>query len=194
MVSTRVGRGLDRARGRVWQWLAGGAALALAALILPTSPGVSQGTAQAQEPAAEETYDPDVVAAGRRAYLRANCVFCHGWNGRGSLVEGEPPAPGFIETGLDFDGLVETITCGRMSTTMRRHLRTAWTPAQPCYGLVEADLMPGEMPLPPYNYLNERDIRAVATFILAVFKDKEMTYENCIAWFREGARQCEEYR
>lgn len=187
--------------GRGLRWLAAGAALVMGALLLPTTATVREAAAQAEAPAAEaeapaaeEAPDPAEVDRGRRAYLRANCVYCHGWDGRGSLVEGEPPAPGFVETYLDHAGIVEVATCGRIGTTMRRHLRTAWTEEHPCYGLTAADIPEDEMPLPPYNWLNEQDIDAVATYIVTVFKGKEMTYENCIAWFSEGARQCDQFR
>lgn len=198
-----------------WQrragWLVAGAAIVIGALAFQTQ--AQQPAAPAEAPAApaeapavpaapaeapaatpvEAEPDPASVDIGRRAYLRANCVYCHGWNGKGALVEGEPPAPGFVETQLDRAAIIETVSCGRIATTMRRHLREAWSAEHPCYGLTEADLTEAEMPLQPYAWLNQEQIEGVADYILAVFKGKEMTKANCEAWFRPGAPQCAQY-
>ena len=142
--------------------------------------------------------DQASVDRGRLLYRdRAVCVFCHGWDGKGSLVEGEPPAPPLVTTPVEGEFLIETIACGRISATMPRHLRESWSARYPCYGgMTSADLQPGEMPPNPRGaFLTMDQIEDVANFVEAVFRNKEMTLENCVAWFgRPDAPQCAQYR
>ncbi|MCC6984149.1 MAG: cytochrome c [Bauldia sp.] len=162
----------------------------------PAEPAVPAPAAPAAgEPAA---IDQASVDRGRLLYRdRAVCVFCHGWDGKGSLVEGEPPAPPLVTTPIEGEFLVETIACGRINATMPRHLRESWSARYPCYGgMTSADLQPGEMPPNPRGaFLTMEQIQDVANFVEAVFRNKEMTLENCVAWFgRPDAPQCAQYR
>jgi mono/diheme cytochrome c family protein len=161
------------------------------------SHGQGAGGVVPAEPAAAAEIDPAAVERGRRWYRdRAVCVYCHGWNGEGSLVEGEPPAPALTTTAVEGEFLIETIACGRIDKTMPRHLREAWTAAYPCYGgLTAADIPAGQMPPEPYgSFLNMEQIEDVAAYVEAVYRNKPMTFENCVAWFQREAPQCEQYR
>ncbi len=140
--------------------------------------------------------DAASVERGQRLFRdRANCKYCHGWNGKGSLVEGEPPAPALTTTPLSKDDLIEVISCGRIGKTMPTHLQEAWTPAHPCYGLTSKDIDAKDLPRKPFGTLNPDQIVDVANYVLAAYRGKAMTWEICAAFFNNAnSHECDQYK
>lgn len=129
---------------------------------------------------------------GRQVYDSANCVGCHKWHGGGGGGYGGA-ALSLRETPLDRDGLIEVVRCGRPATRMPYHDRDAWANA-PCYGMDESDIG-DDMPPRAAGFLREAQIEAVADYVLVEIKGKgEPTYDDCVAYWGEGARQCEAMR
>src|SRR5262245_46482133 len=94
----------------------------LAAVPLAVALGVSLST-----PAASDPKDEAAVDRGRIVFRdTANCKYCHGWDGKGALVEGYPPATPLVRTVLTREALIETISCGRPRPGMPRHRADAW--------------------------------------------------------------------
>lgn len=187
-----------------------GRGLLLAALGLVGSLLVATSTvpAAAQTPAVPDlatlkftdsegkTLNAESVARGLRLFRdRANCKFCHGWNGKGSLVEGEPPALPLTTTKLNQADLVEVINCGRIGKTMPFHVTEGYTASFPCYGLTMKDLQPGDLPRKPFGTLSVEQAGDIANFVLAAYRDKPMSWEICVAYFNNAAsRECEQYK
>ena len=122
------------------------------------------------------------------------CSFCHGWHGKGARVEGMGYGANLTETALERADLIEVIRCGRIGTWMPRHGRQAWKRDDKCYGLTAAEVG-GDVPDTPVNaYLRDEQVEAVADYIIAVYKGKEMTLANCVAYYRETSRICDEFR
>jgi mono/diheme cytochrome c family protein len=118
------------------------------------------------------------VDRGRELYKRVGfCFQCHNWDGNG--------ARSLVTTKLDREGLLEVIRCGRPGTNMPRHGKGSWSPEVACYGLTASDIGPDLPRSPQGRYLTEAELSDVVDYILAVYKDKRMTHENCRAWFGE---------
>ncbi|MFO1184979.1 MAG: c-type cytochrome [Bauldia sp.] len=143
-----------------------------------------------------KTLNAESVARGLRLFRdRANCKYCHGWNGKGSLVEGEPPALPLTTTKLAQADLVEVINCGRIGKTMPFHNQEAYSANFPCYGLTTKELQPGDMPRKPFGTLSVEQANDIANYVLAAYRDKAMTWEICAAYFNNAAsRECEQYK
>ncbi len=127
-------------------------------------------------------------ADGKAVYEAANCIGCHKWHGKGGGGYGGA-ALSLRKTALEREDLIEVIRCGRPATGMPFHLRTAWK-SMPCYGMQAADAG-DDMPQIPANFLREREIEAVADYVLEHLKGRgEPTKEECLAFWGEGAREC----
>jgi mono/diheme cytochrome c family protein len=140
--------------------------------------------------------DAQNVSLGLRVYKeKANCALCHGWSGNGD-GEMDNPAPSMRVAVLDRAGLVETIRCGRPSTNMARHSRRAYTddPATSCYGVTEEE-MGDLLPNPAPNFLSDREIEAVADYVMAwvLGRDEKPTLEECVFYFGEGHVACSRF-
>ncbi len=113
------------------------------------------------------------VSFGERLYQeKADCQFCHGPDGDG---RGDPRSPGkapdLRKTILQRDHLVEVISCGRPGTEMPHFDKSAYEETN-CYGLSVAQIGK-DMPAPPHsNSLTQREIAAVADYVLARFVGK----------------------
>ena len=136
------------------------------------------------------------ISLGLRVYKeKAICALCHGWAGNGE-GEMDNPGPSIRVAVLDRAGLVETIRCGRPETTMPRFSRRAYTddPATSCYGVTEED-MGNMLPNPPPNFLSDREIEAVADYVMAwiLGRDDDPTLEECVFYFGAGHDACRRY-
>ncbi len=113
------------------------------------------------------------VSFGERLYQeKADCQFCHGPDGDG---RGDPRSPGkapdLRKTILQRDHLVEVISCGRPGTEMPHFDKSAYEETD-CYGL-SVGQVGKDMPPPPHsNSLTQREIAAVADYVLARFVGK----------------------
>lgn len=129
-------------------------------------------------------------AAGKLVYEKANCVGCHKWHGGGGGGYGGA-ALSLRETGLDRQGLVEAVRCGRPATGMPYHDRTAWRGTErDCYDMTRSELG-GDLPPKAATFLRDAEIEAVVDYVLAAIQGKgEPTREDCLAFWGENARQC----
>jgi mono/diheme cytochrome c family protein len=126
---------------------------------------------------------------GRRVYEKANCVGCHKWHGGGGGGYGGA-ALSLRETPLERADLVEVIRCGRPATRMPYHDRDAYDGAA-CYGgMTKADLG-ADFPPKAATFLRAEEIEAVADYVIAQQQGKrEPTYDDCVAFWGEGNREC----
>ena len=113
------------------------------------------------------------VSFGERLYQeKADCQFCHGPNGDG---RGDPRSPGkapdLRKTALQREHLIEVISCGRPGSEMPHFDKSAYEETN-CYGLTVAQVGK-DMPAHPHsNSLTQREITAVADYVLRVFVGK----------------------
>ncbi len=156
----------------------------MAALLL------APANALAQDP----EFDEATIERGRVVYRDIGyCSFCHGWLGTGGLPGDEGAAgPALVETFFAYEGIIDWVSCGTQAG-MPQHLRTAWTEARRCFGMVVADL---DGPPPPRaeQYLRQNQIEDVAAYIVSIYKGKEMTFENCTKYWGENSRNCRRYQ
>jgi mono/diheme cytochrome c family protein len=154
----------------------------LATTVLLAGFGMGLGTGYAQAP------DP-----GRRVYEKANCVGCHKWHGGGGGGYGGA-ALSLRETALARPELIEVIRCGRPATRMPYHDRKAYDGA-PCYGGMSKAELGADFPPKAASFLREQEIGAVADYVMAHLQGKGApTYEDCVAFWGEGNRECEAMR
>jgi mono/diheme cytochrome c family protein len=130
--------------------------VAAAALVLLT------GAAPAQD-----------VSFGERLYQeKADCQFCHGPDGDG---RGDPRSPGkapdLRNTILQREHLIEVISCGRPGSEMPHFDKSAYEETN-CYGLTVAQIGKDMPPHPHSNSLTQREIAAVADYVLKAFVGK----------------------
>jgi len=113
------------------------------------------------------------VSFGERLYQeKADCQFCHGPEGDG---RGDPRSPGkapdLRKTALQREHLIEVISCGRPGSEMPHFDKSAYEETN-CYGLTVAQVGK-DMPAHPHsNSLTQREIAAVADYVLQVFVGK----------------------
>ena len=113
------------------------------------------------------------VSFGQRLYHeKADCQFCHGVAGDG---RGDPRSPGkasdLRKTFLTREQLIEVVTCGRPGTEMPHFDKYAYDD-KGCGGYSAADLGKDVPPDPHSTSLNQREIAAVADYVLATFAGK----------------------
>lgn len=132
--------------------------------------------------------EPD-VEMGKTVYREANCVGCHKWHGGGGGGYGGA-ALSLRQTELDRDLLIEVIKCGRPATRMPFHARGAYKSVD-CYdGSTKAEFG-DDFPPKAAKLLRDKQIEAVADYLMARFQGQgEATFEQCIDFWGEGARQC----
>jgi mono/diheme cytochrome c family protein len=153
----------------------------------PRRPAVQ---AQAQAP------DPSDIAEGMRLYeQKANCQACHGWAADGRKADNQmPDAPNLRETKLGRPGLVLTIKCGRLNSSMPAFDKFAYTDGR-CYGKTQADLKtyPTRMPDPP-SVLQPREIELIADFLMAKVAGKgPMDHAKCVDYWGADVEACKEF-
>jgi len=131
------------------------------------------------------------VDYGLSTAKRANCMGCHKWHGDGGPGYGGA-AISLRKTRLTRGQLVDLIKCGRPGTNMPYFDRQAYKDGQ-CYGLTFDDFAEDEnnRPLQGKKYLNDRQVNAVADFVIADLQGKEITKAYCEKFFGGPARQCE---
>lgn len=129
---------------------------------------------------------------GLRVFKSANCVGCHKWFGGGGGGYGGAAA-NLRETALTRDQIIETVRCGRPGTGMPTFEEGSYSDGR-CYGLKASDLSEGEKPPGPNHYLSQRDINAVADYVMTHIKGHGApTYEECLAFFGHSTHVCAEY-
>jgi mono/diheme cytochrome c family protein len=157
--------------------LTAGTSRLVATIVLLTGLSMSGARAQAQS------------ELGRAVYEKANCVGCHKWHGGGGGGYGGA-ALSLRETPLEHADLVEVIRCGRPATRMPYHDRDAYGSAE-CYGgMTKADLG-ADVPPKAATFLRAEEIAAVADYVIARQQGRGApTYEDCVAFWGEGNREC----
>jgi hypothetical protein len=176
------------------------------------TPGPGQRTAQAEPaepqavpadaaPAAAEQppeavafeADPTLVRLGEQIWKnKATCRSCHGalGNGVGDIPQ-EPQGANFRETVLTPELFKETIQCGRIGTAMPHFDPKAYVDDR-CYGMTAADL--GTDVPPSGGTLSPREMEAITHFVFANYVGKPPpTFEECVAFWGEGASTCTRY-
>jgi mono/diheme cytochrome c family protein len=157
-------------------------ARAVATIVLLTGVTVSESGALAQT--------PDL---GRQVYEKANCIGCHKWHGGGGGGYGGA-ALSLRETPLERADLVEVIRCGRPATRMPYHDRSAYDGAE-CYGGMTKAELGADFPPKAATFLRSEEIEAVADYVIAHLQGKgEPAYDDCVAFWGEGNRECEAMR
>lgn len=136
------------------------------------------------EPVAQVDY-------GLSTAKRANCLGCHKWDGSGGPGYGGA-AISLRDTTLSREDLISVIKCGRPGTNMPYFDRKAYTDDR-CYGLTFEDFSAadGNRPLQGKKYLNERQVSAIADFVIAELQGKEITRAYCEKFFGGPTKQCE---
>jgi mono/diheme cytochrome c family protein len=130
------------------------------------------------------------LTQGLQVYKEANCMGCHKWHGGGGGGYGGA-ALSLRETALDRAGLIEVVACGRPATRMPYHDRGAYRTLE-CYGGVARSELGQDFPPTPEDFLRQEEIEAVADYVIAAVQGKaEPTYEDCVAFWGEGEKQCE---
>jgi hypothetical protein len=126
---------------------------------------------------------------GRAVYEKANCLGCHKWHGGGGGGYGGA-ALSLRDTALERPDLIEVIRCGRPATRMPYHDRNAYKSVE-CYGgMTKADLG-ADFPPKAAIFLRAEEVDAVADYVIAQIQGKgEPTYDDCVAFWGEGNREC----
>ena len=129
------------------------------------------------------------LGLGREVYEKANCIGCHKWHGGGGGGYGGA-AFSLRETALERVDLIEVIRCGRPATRMPYHDRNAFGSAE-CYGgMTKADLG-ADFPPKAAVFLRPDELEAVADYVIAQQQGRGApTYDDCIAFWGEGNREC----
>lgn len=162
-------------------------------LIVPTARGVTL-----RQPAAQvQVLDASDIAEGMRLYQqKANCQACHGWAADGRKADNQmPDGPNLRETKLGRAGLVMTIKCGRLNSSMPAFDKFAYSDGR-CYGKTQADLKayPTRMPDPP-STLQPREIEMIADFLMAkVVRKGPMDHAKCVEYWGADVEACREFK
>jgi mono/diheme cytochrome c family protein len=132
----------------------------------------------------------DDLERGKQVYEKANCVGCHKWHGDGGGGYGGA-ALSLRATSLDHDLLLEVIRCGRPGTRMPYHDRDAYKKVD-CYGgTTKADLG-ADFPPKAATFLRDEEVAAVVVYVARRLQGHgEPTKADCIAFWGQGARQCD---
>ncbi|MBJ56651.1 MAG: cytochrome C [Rickettsiales bacterium] len=138
-----------------------------------------------------KAYTQSKIDYGLLAFKRGNCMGCHKWHGDGGPGYGGA-AMSLRDTGLDKEGLILLIACGRPGTNMPFFDKKAYVDDR-CFGMKFHDFEGDEKnrPLQAKVYLNKRQIEAVTNFILTDLKGKKLSKEYCLKFFGKPTRSCE---
>jgi mono/diheme cytochrome c family protein len=148
-------------------------------------PAVAYGQS-AQAPASDPTN------AGKAVFSKANCMGCHKWHGNGGGGYGGD-ALSLRKTVLTREQIIETVSCGRPGTGMPFFVRGAYDEVK-CYGMNREEAA-GHMPPEAGTFLRQKDIEAVADYVLAHIKGAgEPTYAECVTFFSSTSRVCDIYK
>ena len=157
---------------------------ALVLVIMFVQAVAAAGPTVGSEPVAQVDY-------GLSTAKRANCLGCHKWHGNGGPGYGGA-AISLRATTLSRDELITVIKCGRPGTNMPYFDRKAYSDDR-CYGMTFEDFSDadGNRPLQGKKFLNERQVGAVADFVIAELQGKEITRAYCEKVFGGPTKQCE---
>lgn len=116
---------------------------------------------------------------------------CHQWHGRGGPSYGGA-AISLRTTQLTQAQIVQVIKCGRPGTNMPYFDQNAYGDLL-CYDMTFEDF--GEnadnRPLQGKLYLNDRQVKAVASFVVETLQGQTVTKAYCEKFFGGTARQCD---
>lgn len=132
----------------------------------------------------------DTADAGKRVYVKANCVGCHKWHGDGGGGYGGA-ALSLRTTALDREQIAEIVRCGRPSTGMPYHTRDAYGAVE-CYGgMAKADLGQ-DAPPTAKTFLRPEEVESVTDYVMASLKGREgaPTKADCVAFWGPTSREC----
>lgn len=152
--------------------------------------------APAEEPAAApegEEFDAEMIARGLEAFKEGGCRSCHGWAANGDREGPTPQGPSLRDSAINFEGIVYTVSCGRLSSEMPYFRRDAYREEAVCGMTRDAA---GDM-IPPraQNLLDEQEIADLAAYLVGYVQGRgEITFEECEDFFGEGATRCDFYR
>jgi hypothetical protein len=137
--------------------------------------------------------DPADIRAGAELFRqKGDCQACHGWAGDGRKMNNEmPDGANLRETTLSRADLITAIKCGRPGTGMPPFDKFAYSDGR-CYGLKQADLKARGLTLAdPGNPLIQRDIEAIADFLLAkVIGKGPVNRASCIEYWGSEIDLC----
>jgi mono/diheme cytochrome c family protein len=133
--------------------------------------------------------DARTIEQGKEIYkVKANCQFCHKWDGSGDQGYGGNASP-LRKTFLTPEQFADVIKCGRPGTGMPYHDQFAYTDKR-CFDMTRADL--GKDVPPIGEALQRREIDAVVKYVYAkVVGRGAATYEDCVDFWGKDTRQCE---
>ena len=123
---------------------------------------------------------------------RANCMGCHKWHGNGGPGYGGA-AISLRKTQLSREEIITVIKCGRPGTNMPYFDKTAYKD-NACYDMTFDDFAQDadNRPLQGKRFLNDRQVNAIADFVVTELQGKTITKTYCEQFFGRSARQCEE--
>lgn len=165
---------------------------------LPATPAHEEPEpAPAEEPAATpdegEVYDAETIARGLEAFKDAGCRSCHGWAANGDREGPTPQGPSLRDSPISFQGIVYTVTCGRLGSEMPYFNRDAYRDEAVC-GMTR-DAAGDTIPPRAQNLLDEEEIADLAAYIVGYVQGRgEITFQECEDFFGEGATRCDFYR
>ncbi|MBJ57130.1 MAG: cytochrome C [Rickettsiales bacterium] len=126
---------------------------------------------------------------GLSAYKKANCMGCHSWHGKGG--GGYGAGVSLRITQLDRDSIIEIIKCGKPGTGMPYFYKKSYI-KEKCYDTLIEDYQDGPVrPISSKKFVNDRQVEALADFIVNNFKGKKLTKEYCEKFFKKGSRVCD---
>ena len=146
--------------------------------------------AMAQTPTAED------IAGGMRIFRqKADCQACHGWAGDGRKMDSQmPDGANLRATGLDREGVIRAIKCGRPGKSMPAFDRLAYTDGR-CADIKMADLKRLGLQLPdPAATLQPREIDMLTDFLFAkVIGKGPMDRAKCVEFWGSDVEACSEF-
>ncbi len=154
---------------------------------------VSSASAQTPAPT-ESAADLREIEYGKDIFkTKANCQFCHKWDGSGDQGYGGNALP-LRTTELTLEQFVETVKCGRIGTGMPYHDRFAYNDKR-CYDTTREELGNDTPPI-ANEYLQPREIAAVAKYVFARQKGRGVkgSYEDCLDFWGKESKQCEQFK
>lgn len=126
---------------------------------------------------------------GVSVYKKANCMGCHSWHGKGG--GGYGAGVSLRITDLDRDSIIEIIKCGKPGTGMPYFSKKSYV-KEKCYDTLLEDYNDENIrPISSKRFINDRQVLALADFIIENFKNKELTKEYCENFFKKGSKVCE---
>lgn len=141
--------------------------------------------------------DAGDLAEGMRLYLqKGNCQACHGWAGDGRKMDSQmPDGANLRESGLQREGLVLTINCGRPGRSMPAFDKFAYSDGR-CYGMKLDELKSRGLSLPdPPATLQPREVDLLVDFLLARVVGKgPVDRARCLEYWSSDAEVCAEFR